>query len=71
MVMTLKTILFYITALAVLLTICCIDGLLDVEWGYYAIAGVCALLLICYMVLTKKDINKIVGNDRIEEKENG
>lgn len=71
MVMILKTILFYVTAILVLLTLCCIDGLLDVEWGYYAIAGVGALLLFCWAVLSKKDLDKIVGNDKKIEEENG
>ncbi|MDE6005738.1 MAG: hypothetical protein K2G88_10185 [Oscillospiraceae bacterium] len=72
MVMKLKAILFWLTTIAVLLALCCIDSLLDTKGGCWTLAGVISLVTFCCIVLNKKDIDKIVGNDRqIEEKENG
>lgn len=72
MVMKLKAILFWLTTIIVLLALCCIDSLLDTREGCWILVGVISLVIFCYTILDKKDIDKIIGKDKeLEEKENG
>lgn len=65
-----KGTLFYTTIIIISLFISGIDSVYDNGYFLYAIGIITLLIYICYKIITKEELNTLLGNKFLEEKLN-